>query len=117
MCHLYREEQLQPEPEGKGATPPSLQMPRPRWAMAGALALVGGLALAALVTPSSLPEAPVQQRAAAAAPMKASPAKLQPVSNETVNEHLTLGVDDAVPASAAEMTMTKAQATNCMEGL
>ena len=114
MCHLIREDAMEPEPKGAGATPPSLQAPRPRWLVGGAVALVGGLALAALVAPSSLPEQPVPKHTAATvAPV---PAKATPVSNEKVIEHLTIGggVDDGVPMTS---DLAKAKAHDCMEGL
>lgn len=118
MCHLIREDAMEPEPKGAGATPPSMQLPRPRWIAAGAMALVGGLALAALVTPSTLPEQPVPKHAATA-PVVTPVAQPIPVATQKVIEHLTISggidntVDDGVPTSS-EIAKAK---HDCMEGM
>ena len=55
MCHLVREASAAGEPGGATQPAPPLRVP-PRWAGALGAALVGGLALAALVTPAPVPQ-------------------------------------------------------------
>jgi hypothetical protein len=51
MCYLVHERQAGSQPDG--AVPPLPERLRPRWGGAAALLLVGGVAVAALVTPDS----------------------------------------------------------------
>jgi len=118
MCYLIRDEAMEPEPKGAGATPPGVKL-RPRWVAAGAVAVVGGLALAAMVTPSSLPEQPAP-RHAATAPAPTQAVQSIPVATQKVIEHLTISggidntVDDGVPMSS---DIARAKAHDCAEGM
>ena len=94
MCYLVRQHQAEAGRESS-ATPPSFNV-RPRWIGAAAATLVGGLALAAFVAPSSTPLVSAKE-AAGPAPItaKAAAAPLVPVV-----ERASIGVDDGVPSSA-----------------
>ena len=94
MCYLVRQHQAEAGRESS-ATPPSFNV-RPRWIGAAAATLVGGLALAAFVAPSSTPLVSAKE-AAGPAPIaaKAAPAPMVPVVERT-----SIGVDDGVPSSA-----------------
>jgi len=92
MCYLIRDKQAGAE-HGSASSPEMSGKLRPRWIGAGAAALAGGLALAALVTPAPL--TPPRQSAAAVpmtATMGAAPAT-------PVVEQRTSAVDDGVPTT------------------
>jgi hypothetical protein len=111
MCYMVRQQQPDRE-SSRGTTLPSgPDRVRPRWAGALAAALVGGVALAALVVPRSVPSEAgiVQERGAPAAPVTA---KASLVPTGTVIEQTAAGVDDGVPGS--EM---KTAASPCHHGL
>jgi hypothetical protein len=94
MCYLVRQHQAEAGRESP-ATPPSFNV-RPRWIGAAAATLVGGLALAAFVAPSSAPLLSARE-AAAPAPIVA---RTTPVPVAAVVEQVSTGVDDGVPTSS-----------------
>jgi hypothetical protein len=71
MCYLIRERQAAPEERGGATTPPSFDRLRPRWIGAVAAALIGGLAVAALVAPASTSPRLHTKDSAPAAPLAA----------------------------------------------
>ena len=109
MCYLVRHQQAEAG-RGSPATPPSFDGLRPRWIGAAAATLVGGLALAAFVVPSSTPLLTAQE-AAGPAPIVA---KTEPVPLVPVVEPSSVQVDDGVPASSE---MAKAGSGLCHHGL
>ena len=110
MCYLVREQQAGAT-EGRDATlPPSLGRLRPRWAGAIAAALIGGLAVAALVAPPSTPPL-VNTQHSAPAPL-ASTAVTVPVT--PVVDKGSLPVDDGVPSAS---DVVKAGMGDCHHGL
>jgi hypothetical protein len=96
MCHLVREASAAGDARSATQATPPLRVP-PRWAGALGAALVGGLALAALVTPAPVPqEASVQPPAAAVVPVVL---KTEAVPTATSGAGPSPGVDDGVPTS------------------
>lgn len=105
MCYLVRHHPA--ETAGARATPPgSSEASRPRWAAAGALALMAGLAVAAFAPPAGTDSAQ-----AAAAPVAAA---APPVPAGAVVEQVTLGADDGVPSGGEQ---AKASSGHCHESL
>lgn len=110
MCHLARE-QAAPASDGSRAEarPP---LPRQRWIAAGALALAGGVALAAWWTPD--PTVAVVQEppraAAIAVGTQSPPAPAEPV----VLERIMIGVHDGIPVPPE---MSAAGGVSCSESL
>ena len=110
MCYLVHERQAEPQP-GRAALPPLSERLRPRWAGAAAMLLVGGLAVAALVTPSSQTELARATEAALLTTVVARSTTVPGVPATPVVEQ-GAGVDDGVPGSDL-----KASAGNCHHGL
>lgn len=106
MCYLVRS---QPEESPFTTTTPAAPRPervRPRWAGALAFALVGGLALAALVAPKSTAKLPDIQQPAAA-----------PVVKQAAGiERTSLPMDDGVP-TAPTKDVVGAGVQPCEHGL
>lgn len=94
MCYLVREPLAEPEP-GRATPSPGSRRLQPRRAAIAAM-LVGGLALAAYVAPSSEPNPAQASNAgtAAAASVKAAPA---PLATDAARG--ALPADDGVPTS------------------
>jgi hypothetical protein len=111
MCYLVHERQARSQPDG-AAVPPFPEKLRPRWVGAGALLLVGGLAMAALVTPNSQTELARATEAAIPSAVAARAATTPGVPGTPVVEQ-GAGVDDGVPTS----DLGKASAGNCHHGL
>ena len=111
MCYLVHERQAEPQP-GRGALPPLSERLRPRWAGAAALLLIGGLAVAALVTPSSQTELARATEAAFLTSVVARSTTGPGAPASPVVEQ-GAGVDDGVPGS----DYRKASAGNCHHGL
>ena len=109
MCYLVRHQQAEAGRESS-ATPPSFNGLRPRWIGAAAATLVGGLALAAFVAPSSTPRLTAKE-AAGPAPITA---KMSPVPLVPVVEQGPAGVDDGVPTSS---DVAKAGSGPCHHGM
>lgn len=111
MCYLARERGAQgADADGTAQARPPL--PRQRWIAAGALALAGGIALAAWMQPQS-PVAVVQEPPRAAAlPVSTSspPAPAEPV----VLERIMIGVPDGIPVPPE---MSAAGGATCAENL
>lgn len=96
MCHLVRDASAAGEPGGATQPAPPLRVP-PRWAGALGAALVGGLALAALVTPAPVPqEAAAQPPKAAVVPVVL---KTEAIPTAASGAGPALGADDGVPTS------------------
>jgi hypothetical protein len=112
MCYLVHERQAGSRTEG-AALPPFPQRLRSRWAGAAALMLVGGLAVAALVTPNSQTELARTTEAAVPAALAARAANTPGVPAKPVVEQ-GAGLDDGVPGPAE---VSKASAGNCHHGL
>ena len=61
MCYLVRHHQAGAAEDASAPIPPSVARVRPRWAGAAVAALIGGLAVAAIVAPSSTSAPPARQ--------------------------------------------------------
>lgn len=110
MCYLVRHHPA--ETSGARATPPTgSEVSRPRWAAAGAVALMAGLAVAAFAPPAGTDSVPMAAQPAAAAPIVEAAA---PVPAGTVVEQVTLGADDGVPSGG---DLAKARSGHCHESL
>jgi hypothetical protein len=111
MCYLVREQQDRAAQRGGAALPPSIDRMRPRWAGAVAAALIGGVAVAALVAPSSTsPLLSTRDSAAPAALVSSAVA----VPTAAVAGQSTAPVDDGVPSASDAV---KAGMGHCHEGL
>ena len=96
MCYLIRDKQVRAE-HGSASPAEAPRQLRPRWLGAGVAALVGGLALAALVTPAPLtPPRP----SSAAVPMTAT---LGAPPASPVVEQRTSSMDDGVPTATRDV--------------
>jgi hypothetical protein len=111
MCYLVREKQAEAAERGGATLPPSLNRLRPRWAGAVAAALIGGLAVAALVAPPSTPPL-LNTKDSAPAPL-ASRAVTVPAA-AVVEQGSALPVDDGVPSTS---DVVKAGMGHCDHGL
>jgi hypothetical protein len=109
MCYLARQHQAEAGRDSP-VTPPSFNGLRPRWIGAAAATLVGGLALAAFVAPSSTPRLDVKEPAAPAPIV----ARTTPVPLVPVVEQGSAPLDDGVPTSS---DVAKAGADPCHHGL
>ena len=110
MCYMIR--QTQSEPERAGTTlPPSLDRLRARWIGAVAAALIGGLAVAALVAPASSPPLVNATQPAVLAPIAV---RTPAVPATGVVEQTSLPVDDGVPSTS---DVAKAGLGHCEHGL
>jgi hypothetical protein len=110
MCYLVRQQQAGAE-HGSALPPGSGNSIRPRWVGAATAALVGGLALAALVAPTSM--APqLEAKPATAAPVAARAMGAAPTI--PVLEQTSTSLDDGVPGAAE---VAKSGAGNCHHGL
>jgi hypothetical protein len=111
MCYLVRHHQPGAA-EGRSApVPPSLDRVRSRWAGAVGGALIGGLAVAAIVAPS-LTSPPLPDRESAApAPITSSAAA---VPMAAVIETGSTPADDGVPSTS---DVAKAGMGQCEHGL
>ena len=99
MCYLLREQQGGAAERGGATIPPSLGRLRPRVAGAVAVALIGGLAVAARVAqPSASPVANVKD-SAAPAPVAARAAAV-PMAAIAGQGQGSAPVDDGVPSSS-----------------
>jgi hypothetical protein len=117
MCYLIREQQAGAAESGGAKLPPSPNRLRPRWVGAGAVALIGGLAMAALVAPQSTSPvlsttAPVVNTKHAAPAPLASSGVAAPTG--AVVERGSAPVDDGVPSSTDTV---KAGMGDCHHGL
>ena len=109
MCYLIREQQAGAEERGGATLPPSLRL-RPRWAGAAAAALIGGLAVAALVAPS--PTSPLLSTKDSAPAPITSTAVVVPTS--AVVRQGSAPVDDGVPSAS---DVVKVGMGECHHGL
>jgi hypothetical protein len=96
MCYLIREQQAGAAERGGAALPPSLDRLRTRWIGAVAAALIGGLAVAAIVAPPSASPPLAAKASAAPAPLAASAVA---VPTPAVVELSSTPVDDGVPSA------------------
>ena len=111
MCYMIR--QTQSEPERGGTTlPPSFDRLRARWVGAVAAALIGGLALAALVAPASSPPRVNAKQPEVLAPIAVRTPAV-PVTG--VVEQTSVSVDDGVPSTTSDVA--KAGLGHCEHGL
>jgi hypothetical protein len=110
MCYLVHERQAGSQPDG--AVPPLPERLRPRWGGAAALLLVGGVAVAALVTPDSQTELVRATEAAMTAAVAARSPTTPGVPGTPVVEQGS-GVDDGVPSTG----LSKASAGDCHHGM
>jgi hypothetical protein len=112
MCYLVRHHQAGASEGGRAPQPPSLDRVRPRWVGAVGAALIGGLAVAAIVAPSST-SPPVRDRESAApAPITSSAAAAVPMA--AVVEAGSPPADDGVPGTS---DVAKAGMGHCEHGL
>lgn len=107
MCYLIREQQAGAAERGGAALPPSLERLRSRWIGAVAAALMGGLAVAAIVAPPSA--SPPLEAKASAAPLAAGA-----VPTPAVVELGSTPVDDGVPSAP---DVVRAGLGHCDHGL
>ena len=101
MCHLVREPKALAGDSVDASVPPRPQGLRPRWAAAAAAVLVGGVALAAWISPPS-----ATGKTPASEPMKPTVAAVPAaafVATPTATDagHGTLPADDDVPTAGA----------------
>ena len=109
MCYLVRHQQAEAG-RASPVTPPSFDGLSPRWIGAAAATLIGGLALAAFVAPSSTPLLSAKEPAAPAPiTARAAPMPLVPVV-----EQGSAGADDGVPTSS---DVVKAGIGPCHHGM
>lgn len=94
MCELVREQQARAMETGAATQPPGPARLRPVWAAAVVAALVGGVAVAALVAPQ--PAAPIVEAKQPAAPAPVV-SKVMAAPPATVIEQGSTGLDDGVP--------------------
>lgn len=94
MCYLIREQRAGAAQAGDTAVPPHLDRMRPRWAGAVAAALIGGLAVAAIVTPASVSPLLSADESAPAAPLAAGAVT---APTQAAFRQSSMPVDDGVP--------------------
>jgi hypothetical protein len=92
MCYLIREHQAGAAERGAATLPPTLDRLRPRWIGAVAAALIGGLAVAAIVAPPSA--SPLSKANDPAAPATIA---AKAVPTEAIVGQGSTPVDDGVP--------------------
>jgi hypothetical protein len=96
MCYLIREQRAGAVQGGDTVVPHNLDRMRPRWAGAVAAALIGGLAVAAIVAPPSASPLLSAKDSAAPAPIAASAVA---VPTEAAFRQSSTPVDDGVPTA------------------
>ncbi len=96
MCYLIREQRDGAALADDTAVPQSLDRLRPRWVGAVAAALIGGLAVAAIVAPPSVSPLSSAKDSAAPAPLAASAVALP---TEAAFRQSSTPVDDGVPTA------------------
>jgi hypothetical protein len=111
MCYLYREQQAGAAERGGATLPPSLDRLRPRMIGAVAAALIGGLAVAAIVAPRSASPLLETKNSAAPAPIAV---RSVAVATPAVVEQGSAPVDDGVPSAS---DVVKAGMGLCDHGL
>lgn len=95
MCYLARDQAARGVQDGSAADAPA-PLPRQRWIAAGALALAGGVALAAWFTREpavAVVQEPARAAAAVAVGTPSPPSPAEPV----VLERIMIGVPDGIP--------------------
>jgi hypothetical protein len=107
MCYLVREQQARAAERGGATLPPSFDRLRPRWIGAVAAALIGGLAVAALVAPPSTSPLLNTKDSAAPAPLAS---RAEAVPTAAVVGQGSAPLDDGVPSSS---DMVKAGMGHC----
>lgn len=113
MCYLVRHHQAGAAEGGSAPVPPSLDRARSRWTGAVAAALIGGLAVAAIVAPTSTSSPTLRDRESAApAPITTSTATAVPMA--AVVETGSTSADDGVPSTSDS---AKAGMDQCHHGL
>lgn len=120
MCYLVRQSQAEAE-RGGATTPPSLHSTRPRWAAAIAAALIGGVAVAALVgSPSTPPQMSAKEipgplaTQAQAVPVTAAVQQGSQQGFQQGSQQGSAPVDDGVPTAS---DVVKAGMGDCHHGL
>lgn len=96
MCYLIREQRVGAAAACDTAVPQGPDRMRPRWAGAVAAALIGGLAVAAIVTPASVSPRLSAKDSAAPAPLAAAALALP---TEAALRQSSTTVDDGVPTT------------------
>ena len=96
MCYLFREQQAGAAERGGAALPPGIDRLRPRLIGAVAAALIGGLAVAAILAPPSA-SPPLNAKESAAPASLAARAVVIPAT--AVVEQSSATVDDGVPSA------------------
>jgi hypothetical protein len=112
MCYLVRQHQPEGVP-GSAPQPPGSEGLRSRWAGAAALALMGGIALAATLV-ATPPGAPQHERASERGAPDPVATRAAAVPAGAV-EQTSVQMDDGVPASTTDVV--KAGAGYCNRGL
>jgi hypothetical protein len=111
MCYLIREQQAGAS-EARGATlPPSIDRLRPRWIAALAAALIGGVAVAALVAPPST--SPLLKTKDSAPAVSLASGVAVPTAAAAL-ERGSAPLDDGVPSTS---DVVKAGLGHCTHGL
>ena len=116
MCYLVRHHQAGAAEGASAPQTPGVDRVRPRWAGAVAAALIGGLAVAAIVAPSptSQMSAPLRDRESTApAPITSSAAASVPMAAAV--ETGSPSQDDGVPSTSSDVA--KAGMGQCHHGL
>src|SRR5688572_14669521 len=99
MCYLVRHHQARAAEGGSAPQPPGLDRVRQRWSGAVAAALISGLAVAAIVAPSSTPSPTLRDsESAAPAPITSNAAPAVPTAG--VVETGSAPTDDGVPGTS-----------------
>jgi hypothetical protein len=112
MCYLVRHHQAGAAEGGSAPVPPSLDRVRPRWIGAVAAAIIGGVALAAIVAPSSTSAPMRNSESAVPAPITSNAAAAVPIA--AMVETGSAPVDDGVPNTS---DVAKAGVGQCHHGL
>lgn len=111
MCYLIREQRAGAVHGGDTAVPQNLDRMRPRWAGAVAVALIGSLAVAAIVAPPAVSPLLSAKDSAAPAPLAASAVA---APTESAFRQSSTPVDDGVPTAP---DTAKAGMGNCSHAL
>jgi hypothetical protein len=115
MCHLVRQQNPATAAQGDAALPPATDG-LPRWVGAGAAALIGGLALAAIFTPPAMvpPLHARESTAPAAVTTVHVPVPVEGPAAALAGRAGAMPADDGVPAAPE---VAKAGLGHCHHGL
>lgn len=97
MCYLVREKQAEASERGGAPLPPGFGRLRPRWIGAVAAALIGGLAVAALIAAPGETAQLTAKDSGAPAPIASSAAQ---VPAAAVVEQFSVTLDEGAPSTS-----------------